>query len=295
MDCKEAKERLVGLLTGDISRKEKRNLFAHLTACSACSQEKEGLERVWAALGALPEIEVPGDLREAAISTVEETFKVEQTDRLQGKRAWEDWFPKPLAAVFAGLAMAFFSLWVLRRVTSFEQIDHEVVIHFSALWTGILVAIFLLASGSLPALSSKWLRASRIGLLSLGLTMLGTLFCPKMNLIEWWEMLPPGQLLLTFGKAISHGSFGIIYAFLPFFLALLIFGRRAEGELVWQAMIAGAVFLLLLLPVIYLQALPLSVDVFFSWAGGSVLGALMGALSGAGICRVGSWKLAHGT
>ena len=120
--------------------------------------------------------------------------------------------------------------------------------------------------------------------------MLGTLLCPKMSLIEWWESLPPGQFLLGFGQGISHGAFGVIYSFLPIFVAVYVLGRRVKGELLRQALSAGTVFLALLLPVIFLQASPLSVSVFISWAGGSVLGVFMGALSGVRVNRLRYWS-----
>lgn len=287
MDCKQVKEHLVAYLSGDLSTRERRSLLAHLATCRACSDEKEGLEKVWRAMGNLPEAEVPKDLREATISHIEEVLEAEEA-RLWGKLDWENWVPRPLAAVVAGVAMAFFSLWVLRGVTVLERLSYEIILHFSALLTGIFAGTFLLATGSLPGIGPRWQWASRIGLLSLGLTMLGTLFCPKMSLIEWWEMLPPGEFLLSFGQGVSHGAFGVIYAFLPFFLAVLMLGRKVKGDMLSNALSAGIIFLVLLLPAIYLQASPLSPAVVLSWSAGSTLGVVTGALCGVGFYRVSS-------
>ncbi|MBI4490440.1 MAG: zf-HC2 domain-containing protein, partial [Deltaproteobacteria bacterium] len=220
MDCKEAKDRLISLLTGELSKREKKRLLNHLAACGACSEEEKQLETVWQVIGALPEMEVPGDLRDATLTRIEEMLQAEEPDRLWVKIGWQHWAPKPLAAVFGGVAMVFFSLWVLRGVTVFAQLSDELIFLCAALWTGILAGAFLLATDSVPAISSRWRWASRVGLLSLGFTMAGTLLCPKMNLIHWWETLPPGQFLLSFGPAVSHGAFGIIYSFLPFSIAL---------------------------------------------------------------------------
>ena len=294
MDCREAKNYFVDIFRGEIGKRERKALSSHLAVCTACSREKEMLEKVWRAIGNVPEVEVPEDLHQATISRIQGMLKAMQPSGLW-RMPPQLWIPKPLASVMAGTAMAFFSLWVLRGVTEFERLSAQVIFHGAALMTGLLIGAFLLAMDSLALVRPSWRWASRTGLVSLGLTMLGTLFCPRMSLIEWWEMLPPGQFLLTFSRAISHGAFGLTYAFVPFFLAVLILGRRVEGGLVRQTLIAGGLFLFLLLPVIYLQALPLSVSVFFTWVVGSVFGALMGGLTGAGIYRLAPGRLAAST
>jgi len=286
MDCKKARDCLVALLSGELSSIQKKGLFRHLSTCSACSEEKETLEKVWRDIGTLYETEIPGDLRDATISRIEKMLQIEAHERFWPRRVWENWVPRPVAAIFGGVTMAFLSLWVLQRVTAFEQLGYGVIFLCAALWTGIMGGTFLYATGSLPAIGFRWQWASRIALTALGLAMLGTLLCPKMSLIQWWESLPPGQFLLGFGQGISHGAFGVIYSFLPFFVAVYILGRRVKGELLRQALSAGTFFLVLLLPVIFLQASPLSVSVFLSWAGGSVLGIFMGALSGARVYRL---------
>jgi len=294
MDCREARDRLVALLSGELSSIQKKGLFRHLSACSACSEEKETLEKVWRDIGTLPETEIPGDLRDATISRIEKMLQIEAHERLWPRRVWENWVPKPLAALFGGVTMAFLSLWVLQRVTAFEQLGYGVIFLCAALWTGIMGGTFLFATGSLPAIGFRWQWASRIALTALGLAMLGTLLCPKMSLIQWWESLPPGQFLLGFGQGISHGAFGVIYSFLPFFVAVYVLGRRVKGELLRQAFSAGILFLILLLPAIYLQTLPLSSAVFLTWAAGSTVGVILGSLSGVGIYRFGSWSLSAG-
>lgn len=292
MDCEEAKALVADLLSGDILEWGEKSLMAHLATCKVCSHEKEGLERVWRNIGALPELEVPADLRDATMSRFEEMLQRERPRLSWMGFLWEDWVPKPLAAIFGGVAMAVFSLWVLRGVTALEQLNDEVIFLCAALWTGVLAATFLLATGNLPGLGFTWQWASRVGLLSLGLTMLGTFLCPKMNLIHWWETLPPGRFLLNFGPAISQGAFGIIYSFLPFSIALYFLGRKMKGKLLPHALSAGGFFLVLLLPAIYLQASPLSSAAIQTWVAGSIFGILIGALSGAGIYKLRSWSSA---
>ncbi len=283
MDCGEAKEYLIAYLSGELPGTETNRLLAHLANCTRCSAEQEGLEKVWRLMGTLPEIEIPLNLKEATASRIVEMLQAEQPNRIWLRPGWQKWFPKPLGALFGGVAMAVFSFWVLRGVTALDQLSDEVIFLCSALWTGVLAASFLLATGSVPAVSRNWQRPSRIALTSLGLTMAGTLLCPKMSLIQWWESLPPGQLLLSLGQITSHVAFGVIYAFVPFFLAVLIFGRRVNGQLLQQILTGGGFFFFILLPVIYLQALPLSISVFMSWVAGALAGAFMGGLIGASI------------
>jgi len=98
----------------------------------------------------------------------------------------------------------------------------------------------------------------------------------------------------TLGRAASHIVFGVVYAFLPFFLAFLIHGRKLKEDLLRQAIAAGAFFVFLLLPSIYLQAWQLSIGVFLSRAIGSAFESFMGGLTGASVYRPGFWRYAPG-
>jgi len=292
ISCKEARDYLAALFDVEPEERTKQRVLSHLANCSACGAEKEALEEVWRQIGALPDVAVPAHLRDKIISRIKEMLLAEKPARV--RMGWEDWLPKPLAAIAGAIAVTFFTLWVLRRVTAFEEFSYEAIFLFSALFAGISTGLFLAATGSLAGISPRWQWAARISLLSLALTMVGTLFCPEMSLIMWWESLPPGQLLLALGRAISHLMFGVVYAFLPFFVAFLILGRKVKEDLLWQAIAGGIFFLFLLLPAIYLQAWPLSMGVFVSWAAGSLLGSFMGGLSGVSFYRRGFWRYAAG-
>lgn len=288
IDCKEIRERLAALFDAELAEATKQVVLSHLAECLACSAEKEALEKVWRKIGFLPEAEVPAHIRERTLRRIGEMLAAE------GRAQAPISLPKSLAAILGGIALTFFTLWVLRRVTVFEEFSYEAIFLFSALFSGISIGLFLAATGSLTG-DPKWRWAARISLLSLALTMVGTLFCPEMSLIMWWESLPPGQLLLALGRAASHIVFGAIYAFVPFFLAFLILGRKVKEDLVRQGIAAGAFFVFLLLPAIYLQAWPLSMGVFLSWAMGSAFGSFMGGLSAASVYRPGFWRFATGT
>lgn len=290
MECTVASQQLAVYLSGDLSMRDKRKLFAHLEHCTACSREKEELEKLWRELGTLPQREVPETIRTATLLQIEGRVRREpQRSRLSLGLA--TWVQKPLTAVFAAIAVASLSLWVLRDVTAFSQLSDEVIFLCSALWTGMLGLSFLFATGAVPSLNPTWQRPARIALSGFGFALVTIALCPKMSLIEWWESLTLGEFLLRFGPTISHGAFGALYAFIPFFLAVCFFGRKLKGNLFSQLLGAGILFLILLFPGILLQALPLSYFVVLSWALGSALGVMMAALSGAGLFRRDS--LAH--
>lgn len=290
MECKEAKERLAAYFSEELSISEKNGLMAHLASCSICSEEKEALGKIWAELGSLPEATLPADLRAATLASIEAMFREEQPG-LSAKLDFGRWPLKPLSALFGAVAMAFLSLWALRGVTPLEQLSAELIFLCSALWTGILGLSFLFATGAVPSLNPAWQGSARIALSGLGFAVAGIALCPKMSLIEWWESLAPGEFLLRFGPTISHGAFGALYAFIPFFLAVCFFGRKLKENLFSQLLGAGTLFFILLFPGILLQALPLSYFVVLTWALGSALGVTIAALSGAGLFRRGS--LAH--
>lgn len=283
MECREAKERLVAHLTEELGPSEKKALVAHLASCSACSEEKEALEKLWDQLGTLPEAPLPADLRDATLSRIEALLREE---RVSGPWNPGNWPWAPIGALLGAVSMAFLSLWVSRGVTSMEQLSAEIVFLCAALWTGVLGLSFLFAVGAMPSLSPAWQGAARIALTGFGFAVVGIALCPKMSLIEWWESLAPGEFLLRFGPSMSHAVFGALYAFIPFFLAVCLFGRKLKGNFFSQLLGAGILYFVLLFPGILLQALPLSYFVVLSWVLGSALGVALGALGGAGLYRL---------
>jgi hypothetical protein len=74
MNCAEARNRLPGLLYGDLPRGEASALRAHLAACPACRQELAALEGVRRALDTVPapavQVDLPRLYREAAARQV---------------------------------------------------------------------------------------------------------------------------------------------------------------------------------------------------------------------------------
>jgi len=285
MDCVEARGWLVAHLSGELSKTERKRILVHLAACRPCSDEREALEKIWGDLGALPEAEVPGGLHNATFSRIEELLR-EEPAQITAESGSKNWTQKVLAAVLGAITLAILSLWALRGVSQFSQLSDETIFLCSSLFTGLLVATFLFATGGLPGISTRWQLPSRIALTGLGLVILGTLLCPKMSLIQWWETLPPGRLLLSYGEGISHGGFGLVYALIPFFLAVCLLGWRAKGALLRHVLNASFLFFVLLLPAILLQAFPLSFFVFLNWSVGSLLGVIVAALSGVGFVRI---------
>lgn len=284
MECEEAKVRLIAELSGELSKKDGESLLAHLNACRECSGEQEALEWIWKELEKIPDVGVPEGLRERTRSRIERMLG-HAPSRVWLRLPRGDWLKTPLNAVFGALAMAFLALWVLRGVTPLDELSAEVIFLCGAVLAGLLAGSFLFAMGVLPANGGRWRLASRIALTAFGLAMVGTLLCPKMSLIDWWETLPPGEFLLRFGQGISYAGFGLLYAFLPLFLAVCLLGRKLKKDLLPHALSAGIVFFVLLVPAILLQALPLSALVFFSWTVGSVLGVVIAVLSGVELLR----------
>ena len=285
IDCSAAKPQLVAYLSGELSRRERKRLLVHLATCEQCSAEKEGLERVWGDLGILPEADVPGYLRDATLSSIEALLR-EEPAHIVARSGSKQWTQKVLTAVLGAIGLAILSLWALRGVSEFDRLSDETIFLCSSLFTGLLAATFLFATGGLPGISTRWQLPSRIALTGLGLVILGTLLCPKMSLVRWWETLPPGRLLLSYGEGISHGAFGLFYALIPFFLAVCLLGWRAKDDLLRHVLNASVLFFVLLLPAILLQALPLSSLVFFTWVVGSVFGVTIAAFSGVGVLRL---------
>jgi len=59
VDCGDIGGRLQEYLDGTLGKTESLTVFLHLRDCEACSQEHEAVQRLFAALDTLPELEVP--------------------------------------------------------------------------------------------------------------------------------------------------------------------------------------------------------------------------------------------
>lgn len=71
MNCDKIRERFADYLVGDLDEKALAEVQTHLTACSSCCSELEGLSAIWTKLGVIPQEQPSPGLRQRFYSMLE--------------------------------------------------------------------------------------------------------------------------------------------------------------------------------------------------------------------------------
>jgi len=85
MTCKNTQEKFVEYLTGQLSKKEREEIRAHVAECGDCRRELESLTEIWTKLGVLKE-ERPGDRLRTRFYSMLETYKLAEEEKIRKER-----------------------------------------------------------------------------------------------------------------------------------------------------------------------------------------------------------------
>src|SRR5258708_788631 len=107
MNCEEARKAFVDYWRGSLDPAGSADLQAHLAGCESCRMESESLTRVWATLGALPEVDPSAQMRIRFYDSLRDL-------RNRESRGW--WF-HPAFQVGFGMAVLLIGILVGRVTT----------------------------------------------------------------------------------------------------------------------------------------------------------------------------------
>lgn len=273
MDCRNALELIPAYLAGESAP----GLEAHLDACPSCSREKRARETLWRSMAAA-ESPTPAALRGRTLHHIQALLKEEAAPALSLKR---------LALAFVtGLLAALGAILSLSHQVDLKVFSTGGIATCVTWWAGlfILAGCLIIGKHRLGRVHLAFVASTAAA--SVGLIMLGTYFCPKLELLSWWQASVLGGLLGTLGgPGLSHLAFGFVYAVLPTFLVTIYFGRHLYGPWLRQSVWAAVAFLALLLPSLYVQCCFLPLGAAALLALGVTLGGLLGPLTALGLYR----------
>lgn len=274
MDCQNALEMIPAYLAGESAP----GLEAHLDACPACSQERRAREALWRSMVVAP-ASTPAALRGRTLHHIQSLLKEEVAPAL-GLR-------KLAAALIMGLLAALGAILSLSHQVDLKAFSAGGIATCVTWWAGLFILAGCLIVGKYRLGRIRLGFVASTAAASVGLILVGTYFCPKLELLRSWQTsLLGGLLAAAGGPGLSHLAFGFVYAVLPTFLVTLYFGRYLYGPWLRHGILAAAAFLTLLLPSLYIQCcfLPLTMAVLL--AVGVALGGFSGTLAGLGIYRL---------
>jgi hypothetical protein len=126
----------------------------------------------------------------------------------------------------------------------------------------------------------------------MGVTMVGTFFCPDQNFFTLWER---STLHATISRVTGETgeclTFGLLYTIPITLLAAVIFGGSMRGMRFSGGVMSAGSVVLLLSPSTYLLAPFSEHRLFLAWAVGAFVGALCGVLGGMRLVELGrGWR-----
>jgi hypothetical protein len=140
MKCKDIREKFLDFLTGEIEEISKDEVESHISACTSCREELEGLSEIWTKLGVLPE-EKPSKTLRTRFYDMLQAYKqgIERDKAKPGLgeilKAWFSrlWPRHPawqlvfsLVLLFAGLAAGYFLNFNGKRDSEMVQLRQDV-------------------------------------------------------------------------------------------------------------------------------------------------------------------------
>lgn len=283
MDCRDFQERQWDRLAEGLDAAQERALRLHQENCPSCAAAAADSERVWEFLDVVPAVETPGAVRESAFSSIQSLLE-------QDRKAVEEPAPSPARLFFAmlsGAALTALSLWSLNRQVGLQVFSTAGIAACAAWWTGLFALSIGMAASRFRYGRLRLGLVSSIGAGGAGILLIGTAFCPKLDLLALWQnSLLGGGLTASWGAEAGHLAFGVLYALLPTLGVSLYFGRRLRKDWILNALWVSVGFLLLMAPNLYAQCcfIPASLAGFLT--AGIALGSLGGALGGLGTHRL---------
>ena len=190
---------------------------------------------------------------------------------------------QPLAPFAMGLATAIVSAVILSARLNLDQVPHFALTTAGALWTALYGLVFYLFHVGTKRGMASWRFMAQASLVAVGIFLALTAISPLPSSVTFCSNFRLTQPLI---ERLSIGGsfflFGGLYALIPMGIASYLAGGERRDVTPLQGSLAGAVFVLLLAPSIFLHCAPLALGTLVGWFGGALVGSMIGG-------SIGSW------
>ena len=296
--CNSIVEQLPAYIAGELEAEERRGVERHLAQCVSCNLELQAFQRTWDLLDQWEDVVPSQELRNSILAQVQKLADAKRTGRVDGWRYF-----RGFSHIVYGTLTAVLSVLLLvsknnpadRPYT--EPLTLQFILAFSILWTGLYILAFWLASrredpvapedSIFPVNLNKIFgsvdlaRTTYVGLVSIVISLIISWLVPIHSVVKFC-LTQPGLQGIRDKISITgfYFLFGGLYAWIPLLMVAAFEGRKVSGSPVSYGVLTGVIFVLLMIPGIFLQCGPLTLGMLVGWILGTALGSMAGGVTG---------------
>lgn len=291
--CNSIVEQLPAYIAGELGAEERGEVERHLAHCVSCTSELKAFQRTWDLLDQWEDVVPSQELRNSVLAQVQKLTDAKRTRRVDGWRYF-----KGFSHIVYGTLTAVLSVLLLvskgdpagRPYT--EPLTLEFILGFSVLWTGLYILAFWLAAGrGDPTVSPvnfdkvfgpvDLARITYVGLVAIVISLVISWLVPIHSVVKFC-LTQPGLQGIKDKISITgfYFLFGGLYAWIPLLMVASFEGRKVSGSPVSYGVLTGVIFVLLMVPGIFLQCGSLTLGMLVSWILGTALGSMAGGVTG---------------
>lgn len=275
MNCSEVQSLLVDLLYEEVDAEERSRLWAHLEACVKCGERWSRLRALSAAADRWTPPALPRGIAERAL------VRVAAERAREAKQARAEFSPvQVLRRILLGAGAALASLLLVTGIVG-PQVPPLTVGALAVVWTVLYAGVLLLAC------HERLRRITRSALAGAGVALILVSPLSIPTVVEACTRLvraAPGSAVY----ALALLLFAAGYTAGPLLAGGLVFGRSRVSAGPAEGTKLSLLYALLIAPAVYLQCLPLPLNVTAVWMAGAILGAWVGGPVSLWLAR---WRL----
>jgi hypothetical protein len=260
MNCSEVLALLVDLLSEEPGGEERSRLRAHVEGCTACGERWNRLRALSVAADRWSAPPPSRGIAERALA------RVASERAREASRKWPDLAPEQiLRRVFLGAGAAVVSLLLVVGVVE-RQVGPLAIGVFGVIWTVLYTGLLLTAShGKRKPVAWSALTGAGIALILVPPLSIPSVVEACARLVQ----AAPGSVAFPLVLFVIAAG----YTAGPRLVGGLAFGRPRQGHRPGDGLMLSLLYALLIAPAMYLQCLPLPLNVTALWLAGAMLGA----------------------
>ncbi len=272
---------MMSFLGNELSGEAQEAFERHLGSCISCTQAVEEFREVWNLLSVVEDQSVPDSLRSKIIQNAREAELADTRNLVVNLRNSLKKPLKSMTPIFMGLLTTSLFAIILSFRIDLESIPPLGLTVAGALWTGLFALVFYLFTVGSKQEEPSWKFLAQASLIAVGIFLVMTFVTPLPHSVRFcsnYQLTQPLLERLSIGG--TYFLFGSLYALIPMSIAAYLSANRRGKNPLLRGTLAGGMFMLLLIPGIFLQCAPFALGVVLGWFGGALVGSVIGGVIG---------------